>query len=201
MPNCEDRPVATFFEQRGGPLIGFIEYSGDDWDVQSRLPAWITQYEEARIPTHFPFVVPDRSQVISRELASAAARQILLAWGPQSIKFVSLDQPARSLLASKEQPIIAMPADHSVKGSAEVCALEDRIRFLESQLEAQLPYRQLYRLGAGSLFVAVISIVIWLLTGTGIPFHPIFAAGVIPTSLGVIAMAFLVRSDKSKKPK
>ena len=201
MPNCEDRPATTFFEQRGGPLVGYIEHSSDDWDVQSRVPAWVTQYEDARVPTHFPFVIPDRSQVISRELASAAARQVLLAWGSQSVKFIKADMLTQPKLQSKEHMVVAARTESSAEVPDEIRALENRIRFLESQLEAQLPYRQLYRLGAGSLFVAVISVVIWLLTGTGIPFHPIFAAGVIPTSLGVIAMAFLVRSDKSQKPK
>jgi hypothetical protein len=83
---------------------------------------------------------------------------------------------------------------------ANVVALEQKIRVLEMQLESHRPYLQLYRLGAGSLLVAVLSLVVWLLTGTGIPFHPIFAIGVIPAAIGVIAMAFLIRSS-SKDPK
>jgi hypothetical protein len=81
-----------------------------------------------------------------------------------------------------------------------VTALQQKIRFLEMQLESHRPYLQLYRLGGGSLFVAVLSLVVWLLTGTGIPFHPIFAVGVIPAAIGLIAMAFLIRSS-SKTPK
>jgi hypothetical protein len=77
--------------------------------------------------------------------------------------------------------------------SAELRSLKEKACFLEAQLESQRPFLQLYRLGAGCLFVAIISIVIWLITGTGIPFHPIFAAGVIPAALGVIVMAFLIR--------
>jgi hypothetical protein len=87
-------------------------------------------------------------------------------------------------------------ARHISDQSTELRTLQERINFLEAQLTSQRPYLQLYRLGAGSLFVALLSIVVWLLTGTGIPFHPIFAAGVIPASLGVIAMAFLMRSSK-----
>lgn len=81
-----------------------------------------------------------------------------------------------------------------------VAGLEQKIRFLEMQLESHRPYLQLYRLGAGSLLVAVLSLVVWLLTGTGIPFHPIFAIAVIPAAVGVILMAFLIRSS-SKTPK
>jgi hypothetical protein len=74
-----------------------------------------------------------------------------------------------------------------------ILALEQKISFLETQLEAHRPYLQLYRLGAGSLFVAALSIAMWLFAGVGIPLHPIFAVGVIPAALGVIAMAFLIR--------
>ena len=74
--------------------------------------------------------------------------------------------------------------------------LEAKIRFLESQLQSDRPYSQLYKLGAGSLFVAIVSLAFWALTGIGAPFHPIFAAVVIPVAIGVIVMAFLVRHDK-----
>ena len=76
--------------------------------------------------------------------------------------------------------------------------LQQRVRFLEAQLEADRPYLRLYRLGAGSLFVAILSLVVWLLTGAGMPFHPIFAAVVIPAAMGIIGMAFLLRTSKSE---
>jgi hypothetical protein len=76
--------------------------------------------------------------------------------------------------------------------------LSARIRFLESQLKTDRPYSQLYKFGAGSLFVALISLAFWAVTGIGAPFHPIFALGVVPAALGVMAMAFLVRREKRK---
>jgi hypothetical protein len=81
----------------------------------------------------------------------------------------------------------------------ENAALRATVRFLEAQLGTDRPYAQLYKLGAGSLFVAVISLVFWGLTGIGAPFHPIFAAAALPASVGIIAMAFLVRGEKSQK--
>lgn len=74
--------------------------------------------------------------------------------------------------------------------------LEDRVRFLETQLRGDRPFSQLYKLGAGSLFVALMSLAFWAFTGIGAPFHPIFAAAVVPASIGAIAMAFLIRRDK-----
>jgi hypothetical protein len=82
---------------------------------------------------------------------------------------------------------------------ADVRRLRERIVFLETELESHRPYLQLFRLGAGSLFLSVISIVIWLVTGNGIPFHPVFAAGVTPAALGVIVMAFLIRPKSPKQ--
>lgn len=73
--------------------------------------------------------------------------------------------------------------------------LLERVKFLEAQLRSSLPYLQMYKFGAGSLLVAVISLLAWLLTGTGAPFHPVFAVMVIPVAIGLMVMAFLVRRD------
>jgi hypothetical protein len=95
--------------------------------------------------------------------------------------------------------VVPNPAITEDPTKGKVLALERKIAFLEMQLESNRPYLQLYRLGAGSLFVAFLSLAVWLLTGTGIPFHPIFAIGVIPAAIGVIAMAFLIRPESSRK--
>ena len=79
--------------------------------------------------------------------------------------------------------------------------LIDRIRFLEGQLRSNLPYMQMYKFGAGSLVVAIVSLIVWALTGAGVPFHPVFAALVIPASIGLMVMAFLVRRDIPNPPK
>jgi len=76
-------------------------------------------------------------------------------------------------------------------------ALELKVRLLENQLHCDRPYLQLYRLGAGGLFVSIISILMWLTTHVGAPFHPLFAAVAAPVSGGQIAMGYLV---KPKKP-
>jgi hypothetical protein len=82
---------------------------------------------------------------------------------------------------------------------AEKNRLEAKVRFLEAELRSDRPYSQLYKLGAGSLFVALISLVFWGLTGIGAPFHPIFAATVAPASIGIVVMAFLVRRNKKQE--
>jgi hypothetical protein len=82
---------------------------------------------------------------------------------------------------------------------AEIRRLTERVRFLEAELRTDRPYLQLYRLGASSLLVSALSLMVWALTGIGIPFHPIFAGCVIPASLGVIAMAFLIRPREKSK--
>lgn len=86
----------------------------------------------------------------------------------------------------------------SAEPPADLGKLKERVAFLEAQLESHRPYLQLFRFGAGSLFLAVLSILTWLLNGTGIPFHPVFAAGVVPAALGVIAMSFLIRPKPQK---
>jgi hypothetical protein len=74
--------------------------------------------------------------------------------------------------------------------------LEQKVSMLEHQLRCDRPYLQLYRLGASTLLVAVISIVFWLLTGVGVPFHPVFATVVAPVSVALIIMAFLTKPKK-----
>ncbi len=81
----------------------------------------------------------------------------------------------------------------------EVRRLEDKVKFLEAELRSDRSYLQLYRLGASGLLLAVVSLMVWAATGSGVPFHPIFAACVIPASLGVMAMAFLMRPDNKPK--
>jgi len=71
--------------------------------------------------------------------------------------------------------------------------LQARVRFLESQLQSDKPHLQLYRFGATTLLISLISLVVWAVDGIGIPFHPLFAAGAIPVSIGVIVMALLTR--------
>lgn len=104
-------------------------------------------------------------------------------------------RPGKMFPASTQATTVAVESH-----AGNVQRLEQKIRFLEAQLESQRPYVQLYRLGATSLFVALISLAAWALTGTGIPFHPLFAAGAIPAAIGVIIMAFLIRpgSERSK---
>jgi len=86
----------------------------------------------------------------------------------------------------------------SCRPDMEVGQLLKRIEFLEAQLRSNVPYLQMYKFGAGSLLVALVSLLVWLFTGTGAPFHPIFAAMVIPAAIGLMVMAFLVRRDIPK---
>jgi hypothetical protein len=85
--------------------------------------------------------------------------------------------------------------------STKTIELAEKVHFLESQLQCDRPYLQLYRLGAGGLLGAVTSLVVWVITGIGIPFHPMFAAGVIPLSIAVIVMAFLIRPTSASSEK
>ena len=82
--------------------------------------------------------------------------------------------------------------------TVEVYQLRDRVKFLEAQLRSNLPYLQMYKFGAGSLLVAIVSLLVWLFTGAGVPFHPVFAAMVVPAAIGLMVMAFLVRRDIPK---
>lgn len=71
--------------------------------------------------------------------------------------------------------------------------LQQEVELLKFQLRSASPYKQLYRLGATGLLLAVLSITVWTLTGVGLPFHPVFAFGMVPTCAVIIAIAFLVR--------
>ena len=84
---------------------------------------------------------------------------------------------------------------------AEVQPLLDKIKSLEIQLRSNLPYLQMYKFGAGGLLVAIVSLIVWAFTGSGVPLHPVFAALVIPAAIGLMAMAFLVRREIPDPPK
>ena len=175
----------------------FREYDVDaEEEPRSYLPPWITQYQPKLPSPQTTFEGPG----ISRELALAAMRQIYLYRDGKEIDGVYKILQRKALLAGAQHrdttPKLALEASikhASHESKADPRKLEEKVRFLEAQLESQRPYLQLYRLGAGSLFIAVLSIVIWLITGIGIPFHPIFALGVIPVAIGVIVMAFMIR--------
>jgi len=77
--------------------------------------------------------------------------------------------------------------------------LVNKIRLLEQQLQCDRPYLRLYRLGATSLVVAVLSILMWYFAGVGVPFHPAFAALVIPVAVGLMIMAVLMRPERSDR--
>ncbi len=189
MPSSEDQPDITFSEYPGGPPITFREQHSIEWYVEEEpplVPRWAIPHRAILAPPRRALIGP--ADVLSRELALAAARQFMLSFDRGREAFVT-----KSVGGTSTEQI----AGHDSEG--ELCDLQEKVKFLEAQLESQMPHLQLYRLGAGSLFVAVISIIVWLMTGTGIPFHPIFAAGVIPASLGVIAIAFLIRP--SSRPK
>jgi hypothetical protein len=74
--------------------------------------------------------------------------------------------------------------------------LKLKIELLEHQLQCDRSHLQLFRLGAASLFISLLSILFWWRTGVGAPFHPVFAAVVMPVSVGLMAMAFLIKSTK-----
>jgi uncharacterized membrane protein (DUF485 family) len=79
-----------------------------------------------------------------------------------------------------------------------VAQLQARVRFLEAQLRADAPYLRLYKFGAISLGLAIVSLIGWAITGIGVPFHPVFAAMAIPVAIGVIVMAFHLRRETPK---
>lgn len=128
----------------------------------------------------------------SSEAEDEARRQILEA---VSRKGVTAVVPTTS---------VGLPAvtshEHRVS-KAEVQPLLDKIKSLEIQLRSNLPYLQMYKFGAGSLLVAIVSLIVWAFTGAGVPFHPVFAALVIPAAIGLMAMAFLVRRENPDPPK
>ena len=62
-------------------------------------------------------------------------------------------------------------------------------------IEHRRLYLDLYALGAVCVFLSALSLGVWLITGIGIPFHPVFAAGVGPLGIVLIVMAFLIRDN------
>ena len=74
--------------------------------------------------------------------------------------------------------------------------LEERIRFLEAQLQQERVDLRLFRIGAGGLVAAVVSLTSWWLLGVAVPFHHVFAALALPVSIGVLAMAVLTRPSE-----
>jgi hypothetical protein len=88
------------------------------------------------------------------------------------------------------------PAVCEPEHRSDILKLYERIRFLEAQLQRDTRFPlQLYKLGGASLIVGAISLIVWAATGIGVPFHPVFAATVIPVSIGVMVMAFLLKRE------
>jgi hypothetical protein len=81
--------------------------------------------------------------------------------------------------------------------AASAATLRLRIEFLEQQLAADKLHLRLYRLGAGAAVCSVFSLAVWVFTGVGAPFHPVFAALSLPVAMGVVGMAFLVRRQQT----
>jgi hypothetical protein len=102
--------------------------------------------------------------------------------------------PANQALVPQAGLAYYAPVEQS-GSTASVAELQARIRFLEGQLRADLPYLRLYKFGGISLLVALVSLLGWAFTGIGVPFHPVFAAMVIPVAIGVIVMAFYLRRE------
>ena len=122
----------------------------------------------------------------SSEAEDEARRQILEAVSRKGVAAVA---PTTS---------VGLPAATSHENcvpKAEIQPLLDKIKSLEARLRSSLPYFQMYKFGAGSLLVAIVSLTVWVFTGAGVPFHPVFAALVIPAAIGLMAMAFLVRRE------
>jgi hypothetical protein len=195
MPNNgEEQPAITFSEYPGGPVIGFAERNIEA--LEQGFPIWSMQ-QQAVVPPYALVGPGKRFLAISHVLASAYRQDMYLhGLDPMryDLAYVKALMSATKPEMSDPQAVARSSEDSVNRGSdKEIRRLQERIHFLQSQLQSQKPHLRLYRFGAGSLFVAVISLVVWLLTGTGIPFHPIFAAGVIPASLGVIVMGFLIR--------
>jgi hypothetical protein len=119
------------------------------------------------------------------------ARRVAIQRSLPTVHYIYSEKPGSVVFVSPETADIGV-TEYPLS-LAEKRKLEGKVRFLETQLQSDRPYSQLYRLGAGSLFVAIISLVFWGLTGIGAPFHPTFAVTLIPASIGAIVMAFLIR--------
>jgi hypothetical protein len=79
--------------------------------------------------------------------------------------------------------------------------LKMRIRLLERRPQKpEHAFTALYMCGAVSFWITAVSLAIWWLADIASPLHPIFASLVIPASVGVMGMAFLVRRGKEGKP-
>jgi hypothetical protein len=213
----ESGAIVAFHEYPGGPPI-VVQTRGthinDDLEPEvieqrAHFPAW-SMAQHQLMPGHV-IIASQRARVlISRELELAARHQLYARYRQLGIELPWLSKiPQRkAVLVGHENEWLSQKLTKESfsevtarKPDGDMRKLEDRIKFLEAQLQSQKPYSQLYRLGAGSLFVSVISLLVWLLTGTGIPFHPIFAAGVVPVSICVIVMAFSVRPKKQTNNK
>ena len=128
----------------------------------------------------------------SSKAEDEARRQILEA---VSRKGVAVVAPTTSV--GLPVPLVQQSCAPELK----VQSLLDRIKVLEGQVKSNLPYAQMYKFGAGSLLIAVLSLIVWAFTGAGVPFHPVFAAMVIPAAIGLMIMAFLVRREALNAPK
>lgn len=88
------------------------------------------------------------------------------------------------------------------KGNAtsesEVARLRGKIQFLEHQLQSDRLHLRLYRLGAGAFLLGAFSLLVWLFTGVGAPFHPVFSVITLPVSAAIMGMAFLARPARSR---
>jgi hypothetical protein len=107
---------------------------------------------------------------------------------------VSADQIAAKVVTNKD--IMQLPSDLEALHDKEKEDLKMKIELLEHQLHCDRSHLQLFRLGAASLLISLLSILFWWRTGVGAPFHPVFAAVVIPVAAGLMAMAFLIKSTK-----
>ncbi len=79
--------------------------------------------------------------------------------------------------------------------------LETKSLLLEHQLHCDRPYLQVFRLGAASLLLAVLSLLVWFFTGVGVPFHPVFATATILAAMAAIVMAFLIKPKEEDESK
>jgi hypothetical protein len=79
--------------------------------------------------------------------------------------------------------------------------LQMKVQLLEHQLQCDRSHLQLFRVGAGSLLISLLSLAFWRITGVGAPFHPIFAAVVMPVSAGLMTMAFLIKKYRKSENK
>ena len=103
----------------------------------------------------------------------------------------------RMWLSHVREGVAEPPAEQEVEAMSlkKIRQLETKTRLLESELRRDRPYQRVYRLGAGSFLVALTSVLFWGFTGIAAPFHPVFALIVLPVSIALIVMAFMIRRD------